>query len=149
MWVAQAGRSRRRTATSVAEIDTSASRREVTASRVLLAAAVGVAIVSPSLVWAIIDKSIWPWDPAWYGQVSVDLWTTLHLDPGRWPSAMAHAFGSKPPGIAWFGQFFVPLGLAVGRVPLFALISTLLCEGATVAIVFAAVRRLTGNLSAA
>jgi hypothetical protein len=149
MWVVQGGRRRRPPATSVAEIDAGTLRRQLTAFRVLTAAVVGGAAVCPSFVWAIMDKSIWPWDPAWYGQVSVDLWATLHLDPGRWPSAMDHAFGSKPPGIAWFGQFFVPLGSAVGRVPLFALVGTLLCEGATVAIVFATVRRLTTKLAAA
>src|SRR5207253_1842232 len=70
--------------------------------------------VFPSIVWAFLDRSIWPWDPAWYGEVSADLWATLRTDAGNWGTAMAHAFGAKPPAVAWLGQFFIPLGGALG-----------------------------------
>ena len=45
------------------------------------------ALVAPSVVWISLDRSIWPWDPAWYGEVSVDLWATLRHG-GNWSGLM-------------------------------------------------------------
>jgi hypothetical protein len=105
-------------------------------------AAVGVVLVLPSIVWAFLDRGIWPWDPAWYGEVSVDLWATLRTDRAHWWGAMTHAFGTKPPGVAWLGQFFVPFGGLVGGDSTALLLSVLLAQAATIALVFAACRRL-------
>jgi hypothetical protein len=112
------------------------------------AVAVGILLVAPSLIWIFRDHSVWPWDPAWYGQVSVDLWSTLRLHPAKWPSAMVHAFGAKPPGIAWFGQLFVPFGYKFGNVRASLLLSSVACQIATVALLFAAGRKLTGSVVA-
>ena len=38
----------------------------------LLAYLVPVAMVSPSLIWIALDKSVWMWDEAIYGKGSVD-----------------------------------------------------------------------------
>jgi len=70
----------------------------------------------PSLYWIANDHHVWPWDPAWYGEVSVDLWFRLTRRFSKWAPAMLNAFASKSPGIAWLGQFFVPLGRAVGSI---------------------------------
>lgn len=96
----------------------------------------------PSIVWVSLDRSVWPWDPAWYGQVTVELWAKLRLDPGGWPSAMSAAFGAKPPAVAWLGQFFVPLGRTIGDQEIAMLLSVVACQAATVGLVFAACRRL-------
>jgi hypothetical protein len=110
--------------------------------RRLAPAAVGVVLVLPSAVWAFLNHSIWPWDPAWYGEVSVDLWATLRNDAGNWGTAMAHAFGAKPPAVAWLGQFFVPFGGLVGGDSTALLLSIVVTQAAIVALVFAACRRL-------
>jgi len=110
--------------------------------RRLAPAGVGFVLVLPSLVWAFRDHSIWPWDPAWYGEVSVDLWATLRMDAGTWGTAMAHAFGAKPPAIAWLGQFFVPFGGIVGGDPTALLLSIVVTQAAIIGLVFAACRRL-------
>jgi hypothetical protein len=106
---------------------------------------VGVALVLPSIAWISLDRSVWPWDPAWYGQVSAGLWATLRVAPGDWPSAMTHAFGLKPPAIAWLGQFFFPLRSVVGRESVALLLSIVACQVASLALVYAALRRLVGN----
>jgi 4-amino-4-deoxy-L-arabinose transferase-like glycosyltransferase len=103
-----------------------------------------VALVIPSLVWIALDHSIWPWDPAWYGTVSVDLWATLRTDPVHWPGLMADAFGAKPPAVAWLGQLFVPLGEVLGDDARALLLSIVLCQAASLSLVYLAVRRLDG-----
>ena len=90
-------------------------------------------LVVPSLVFIFVDQRVWPWDQAWYGEVAVDLWWTLLNRPGLWPSAMLNAFGTKPPVIAWIGQFFVPLGQALGSVEIGLLL--LQCTGAITSLV--------------
>src|SRR5260370_25875737 len=84
--------------------------------RSILPYIVSVLLVLPNFYWVLKDKTVWPWDQAWYGEVSVDLWYLLTHHLGQWPAAMLSAFGSKTPGVAWFGQFFVPLGQAVGSI---------------------------------
>lgn len=113
-------------------------------TRKLVPALVGTILVLPSLVWVSIDRSIWPWDPSWYGEVSIDLWATLRTEPSNWPGAMAHAFGAKPPAVAWLGQFFVPLGEILGRDQTALLLSVVLCQAVTIALVYAALARLAG-----
>jgi hypothetical protein len=71
-------------------------------------------LMLPSFYWICSDHHVWPWDPAWYGETSVDLWIKLTTRLSKWAPAMLTAFGSKSPGIAWFGQFFVPFGRALG-----------------------------------
>ena len=109
---------------------------------------VAAVLVLPSVVWVAIDRSIWPWDPSWYGEVSIDLWATLRTDPGAWPGAMMHAFGQKPPAVAWLGQLFVPLGEVFGRDQTALLLSTVLCQAAVVAFVYAASLRLASVATA-
>jgi Dolichyl-phosphate-mannose-protein mannosyltransferase len=104
-----------------------------------------VGLVVPSIVWVCLDRSVWPWDPAWYGEVSTDLWATLRVSPRTWPDAMTHAFGLKPPAVAWLGQFFVPVGSALGRDSTALLLSVVSCQIASLALVYAALRRLGGD----
>ena len=109
-----------------------------------------MALVLPSIVWVFQDHSIWPWDPAWYGEVSVNLWAAFHTGASNWATAMAHAFGAKPPAIAWFGQFFVPLGHLVASESTALLLSVVTVQAASLGLVFAACRRLhLSNLGAA
>jgi len=85
------------------------------------------AVTLPSFYWIVNDRHVWPWDPAWYGEVSVDLWFKFgHFS--KWGPAMLSAFGTKAPGIAWFGQFFVPLGRAMGSIETGLLCSVLAAQ---------------------
>jgi len=136
-----------------ADVSTAAPRRAATAraavSLVRFAPVLlGIVLVLPSLVWAALDRSIWPWDPAWYGSVSLELAATFERDLDAWGALMTNAFGQKPPAVAWFGQLFVPLGDLFGQDEPALLISVLVCLAATLALVYAAVRRLAGNRAA-
>jgi hypothetical protein len=109
----------------------------------LVPALVGVVLVSPSLVWVSIDRAIWQWDQSWYGAGSIHLWATLRLTPQAWWSAMLHVFGSKPPAIAWIGQFFVPLGGVLGSTQVALLYSIELTLASSLALLYVSGRRLT------
>jgi hypothetical protein len=58
---------------------------------------------------------------------------------------MTHAFGAKPPAIAWFGQFFVPLRHALGGYSAALLLSVVVCQALTVWLLFLALERLGGR----
>lgn len=88
-------------------------------------------LLAPSLAWIILDENVWPWDPAWYGEVAVDLWWTLAHAPGLWVETMISAFGSKAPGLSWLAQVFVPLGQSLGSVEFGLLLFVCLTHGLT------------------
>lgn len=90
----------------------------------------------PSVYWTVQDRSVWPWDPAWYGEVSADLWFTLLNSPGHWWLAMMRAFGIKAPGIAWVGQWFVPIGRMLGSIELGLLLSIIAVQFGTLVLMY-------------
>ncbi len=89
------------------------------------------ALLAPALLWSALDETVWPWDPAWYGEVATDLWWLLVHHPAQWCAQMMSAFGTKAPGIAWLGQFFAPLGSAVGSIEFGLLVSVWVASLAT------------------
>jgi tetratricopeptide (TPR) repeat protein len=86
------------------------------------------AAVLPNLIWISLDRAAWPWDQAWYGKHSVELFFTLAYSPSQWLPAMLNLLGRMAPGIAWIGQFFVPVGLAVGSIDTGLLFSIVLAQ---------------------
>ena len=97
---------------------------------------ISLLFLSPSLYWIAQDHSVWPWDQAWYGQVSADLWFTLVNSPAEWLPAMWKAFGSKAPGIAWVGQWFVPIGRNLGSIESGLLLSILVVQFGSVVLIY-------------
>ena len=95
-----------------------------------------VLLLLPSIYWMWIDRSVWSWDSAWYGEVSVELWHTLTGQPGEWIPTMLSAFGSKAPGIAWFGQFLVPAGQLLGSIEQGLMILIIAAQVGTLTLVF-------------
>jgi hypothetical protein len=90
----------------------------------------------PSFLWAVRDRRVWPWDQAWYGEVSVDLWYTFTHAPRMWAGLMLTAFGMKAPGSAWLGQFFVPFRGAFGSMETTLLFSVLLTQLAVLVLIY-------------
>jgi hypothetical protein len=109
---------------------------------VVLTAAV---LIFPSLVWVCLDRSVFQWDQAHYGENSVELFYQLLHDPWHWPAAVLAAVFTKAPGIAWFGQWFVPLRHMVGSVDLALHLSTLVPQLITLVFVFRTGRELCGD----
>jgi hypothetical protein len=112
----------------------------------LLAPAAAIAAVTtPSVIWIWVDRSVFEWDQAWYGEVSLDLWHARQDGARAWMSGMLHAFGAKPPLLAWTAQFFVPLTGITGDVERALLALNLCAAAATLALVYAISWRVTKN----
>ncbi|MGQ0732808.1 MAG: hypothetical protein ACT4QD_04030 [Acidobacteriota bacterium] len=93
-------------------------------------------LVAPSAVWIGHDRSVWSWDPSFYGFGAVDLWHRLTADPARWWELLTTVYSAKAPGIGWLGQFFVPVGLWIGSIEAGLLISVLALQALSVMLVF-------------
>lgn len=104
-----------------------------------------LAILCPSLVWLARDRSAWPWDQAWFGAQTLELFEVLSREPLAWPSAMARATPWKPPAVAWIGQFFVPLAPVVGSMNTALLLSVWCCHLAALLLIFRALLHLAGG----
>jgi tetratricopeptide (TPR) repeat protein len=107
--------------------------------------AIAFAAVVPSAIWIGLDKTAWPWDEAWYGKHSVELFFTLLYSPSRWPAAMLNVLGMQAPGIVWFGQFFVPVGLTIGSIDIGLLLSVILAQLSSMLLASLAVWELSGR----
>ena len=95
-----------------------------------------LAILCPGLAWLALDHAVWPWDQAWFGAQTVSLYETLRDTPLAWPAALARAAPLKPPAVVWIGQFFVPLGRALGSVDRSLLLSIWVTHLAVLVVLF-------------
>ena len=93
-------------------------------------------VLLPSAVWICRDRTAWPWDQAWYGEVSVDLWFDLSHSLWDWCRTMLTGMNMKPPGIVWLGQLFVPFGAWCGSIENALLFSVLLTQAATLLVIY-------------
>lgn len=94
-------------------------------------------LMIPSLIWVIRDRSLWGYDQVWYGETTVDLWWSLTHTPWKWIGQVFRALGDKAPGVTWFGQFFVPVGQALGSVELGLRVSILACQLISLVLIYA------------
>ena len=101
--------------------------------------------IFPNIIWIFLDKSVFPWDQAWYAEISVELFYKLTQSPWDWCNGMISAFGIKAPGIAWFGQFFVPLGELIGSIETGLLLSVLLTQIMCLILSYFYLLKLTNN----
>ncbi len=105
-------------------------------------AAVIAALLASSTLWILEDHSVWAWDQAWYGEVSLNLWQARSFGIVPWVTAMIHAFALKPPALAWIGQFFVPLTGMTGNIESSLLLVNILAAAGTLAVLYHLARLL-------
>jgi hypothetical protein len=117
-------------------------RRELLRPNAMVPVALILCLTVPSLFWSVLDHSVWPWDQAWYGEVTLDLFEAQKRGFLPLAHAMLLAIGMKPPLLTWLGQIFVPLMPLFGRVEPALLLVNQLCAMATLAFVYATGRRL-------
>ena len=113
--------------------------------KVFLAYLVPVAVISPSLIWIVLDNSVWMWDQAAYGEGSVELFYTLGHSPKGWVQLMLNLLHDRAPGVSWFGQLFVPLGYLLGSIDAGLLLSILVTQALTLVLMYRSVWELSGH----
>jgi hypothetical protein len=112
-------------------------------------------LVLPSLWWAYRKEQIFAWDEAAYGGCTIDLWILLTRHPKSWLSALFDVMlNSRPPLLAWIGQFFVPVGQLFHSVDFGLLASVNFVQAITLVLLMAIGRaldrgKLAGGLIAA
>ncbi|MGH7846107.1 MAG: hypothetical protein ACREQW_13185 [Candidatus Binatia bacterium] len=111
----------------------------------LLAYLVPVALISPSVLWIALDESVWHWDQAFYGRSSVELFHVLVHEPTDWISRMLDVLHWKAPGVAWLGQFFVPLGGLVGSIDVALMLSILVTQLLTLVFMYRSILELSSQ----
>lgn len=102
-------------------------------------------LIVPNIAWIFMDNHVWPWDSAWYGQVSVDLYYQSTQSFSAWWHLMMHAFGIKAPAIAWFGQLFIPLSGIFGSIDRALLMFVLGVQFFTLVLLYKLLLRITKN----
>ncbi|WP_434687174.1 hypothetical protein [Pseudanabaena minima] len=102
--------------------------------------------IVPSIIWVALDQRVWPWDQAWYGQVSVELFYRLTHSPLEWFQDMISAFGIKAPAVSWIGQFFVPFGQTISSIEFGLLLSILLTQFIVLLLIYHTILKLTDSL---
>ena len=96
----------------------------------------------PSLVWLLRDQSVWTWDQSWYALNTVGLFHSLIASPLSWLNDLIAACIAQPPGIAWLGQFFVPLSFLMGSMNSALLLSILVTNLTSLVLIYKALFRL-------
>lgn len=82
----------------------------------ILGFVIATALVSPAAVWIALDRSPFGGDQSEYATRTLILFRALITSPSQWAALMVTGEGFRPPGIAWVGQFFVPLGYLIGSI---------------------------------
>jgi hypothetical protein len=55
-------------------------------------------------------------DESLYARASLELFRTLLRSPVAWMHGLLDVYPTKPNGLIWVGQFFVPVGYLMGSV---------------------------------
>jgi len=101
--------------------------------------------VSPSLVWNLLDRSVWTWDQSWYAYNTVTLYNSLITSPLGWIHDLISACYAQPPAIAWLGQFFVPLSHYTGSVNSALILSIILTNLFSLVLIYRSIFELTNG----
>ena len=108
-----------------------------------------VLMALPGLLWIALDRHPFGGDQSQYATEAVNLFDTLVHSPSQWPSAMVHTMGFKPPGIAWIGQLFVPLGKLLGSIDAGLLLLPAVAQLLTLVLTYRSIRGLAVGTPAA
>ena len=110
---------------------------------------ISILAVVPSLVWILLDTCAWGGDQSQYGRATLELFHALRHSPLEWFSQMLNVFPSKPNGLIWFGQFFVPLRHLVGSIDAALLFCIVVMQVITLILIYRSICELTQRTSLA
>ncbi len=102
-------------------------------------------LIAPSLIWIALDDSAWGGDASQYGHAALELFNALQHSLTAWGSFLFQAFPSKPNGLIWIGQFFVPLAYVTASVDTALLFSVTLIQALSLMLMYRSIRALSGG----
>jgi hypothetical protein len=111
----------------------------------LIKAIVLAVLILPNLFYILINKRLFSSDDATYGKASIDLYLTLINQPLEWFIKIFTVHGWRPPLPYIIGEFFVPLGHALGSINLGFLLSVLILSFLCLWSLWNIVQKLYGN----
>ena len=77
------------------------------------------------------------------GRATLDLYHALTHTPAQWPRLMLEIFPTKPNGLIWIGQFFVPLGYVIGSLDTALLLAIALMQFVTLVLIYRSLLELS------
>lgn len=102
-------------------------------------------LLFPIFVWVMLDNSPFGGDQSQYGTQSVNLFHALVVSPLSWAKLIFASGAFKAPGIAWLGQFFVPLGYGIGSVDKGLLLSIIATQFISLLLLFLLIWEITDH----
>ncbi len=108
-----------------------------------------IILLAPSVVWIFRDLRVWPWDQAYYAELTLKIHDAMAHGPLATLKAFLTVPDSRPPLLPWLAQAATPLIGLLGA-PERAFLMTNIAAGAvTLWLVYSATRRFGGNLGTA
>jgi hypothetical protein len=108
-----------------------------------------IALLAPSVAWIFRDLRVWPWDQAYYAELTLKIHDAMVHGPLAGLKAFLTVPDSRAPLLPWLAQAATPLIGLVGS-PERALMLTNIAAGAvTLWLIYSATRRFGGDLGTA
>jgi len=115
------------------------------AAKSAVAPLLAIILLSPSVVWIFRDLRVWPWDQAYYAELTLKIHHAVENGPPAGLKAFLTVPDSRPPLLPWLAQAATPLIRLVGS-PERALLLTNIAAGAVMLwLVYSATRRFGGD----
>jgi hypothetical protein len=108
-----------------------------------------IVLLAPSVVWIFRDLRVWPWDQAYYAELTLKIHYAMEHGAFAALKAFLTVPDSRAPLLPWLAQATTPLIWLLGS-PERALLLTNIAAGAvTLRLVYSATRQFGGNLGTA
>lgn len=107
---------------------------------------VSLLIALPAVLWSILDASVWTWDPANYGLLSLKLNTAFHTGASSLLSELA-AESVTAPLLYWTGALTVSLGYIFPRPEAALLLSNIIFALCVITFMWILVQNLARDLT--
>jgi hypothetical protein len=102
-------------------------------------------LIAPIFIYILLDKNQFWGDACTYGALSIRLWLTLLNNPHEWFLKVFTAHPYRPPLVYAWGEFFVPVGHALGSIGTGLRLSILAASIASLFLTWRILKRLFEN----
>lgn len=108
-----------------------------------------IALLAPSVIWIFRDLRVWPWDQAYYAELTLKIHYAMEHGPIAGLKAFLTVPDSRPPLLPWLAQAAAPLIGLLGAPERPFLLTNIAAGAVTLWLVYSATLRFGGNLSTA